>query len=129
MIKWIVIGLLVAGTFGVIWSAPWKDDVARLTDDVQQRLGVLDEATGGDCSKVGRAVPGDVRAAGETIAAEARRNPDATVPGLSGQSPSTVGQVARRQASQIGECIKRLPRSGAGWADLQKRLEVAAQSG
>lgn len=136
MIKWIVIGLLVAGTFGVIWTAPWKDDVERLTDDVQQKfrdaratLTVLNDATSGDCAKVGQPAPGDVREAVETIAAEAKRNPNAKTLAPSGQSALTVREVATRQAQQIGDCIKRLPKTGAGWADLRKKLELAAQAG
>jgi hypothetical protein len=136
VIKWIVIGLLVAGTFGVIWTAPWKDDVDRLTDQVQQKfdaaratLDVLDGATSGDCKAVGAAAPGNVTQAVETIAAEAKRNPDAPVPGISGESSSTVAEVAKRQAALIAECAKRLPRTGAGWVDLQKKLELAAQGG
>ena len=136
MIKWIVIGLLVAGTFGVLWTAPWKDDVERVTNDVQKKLdgarvtlGVLDSTTGGDCKKVGQAAPGNVRQAVDTIAAEAKRNPNAKVPDASGQSPSTVGEIAKRQANQIGDCIKRFPNTGAGWVDLKNKLESAAQGG
>jgi hypothetical protein len=136
VIKWIVIGLLVAGTFGVFWTAPWKDDVERVTTDVRQKLdtaratlGAIDSATGGDCKKVGQAAPGNVRDAVDTIAAEAKRNPDAKIPGVSGDAPSTVGEVAKRQAAQIGECLKRFPNSGAGWVDLKTKLEAAAQAG
>ncbi len=134
LIKWLVIAVLVAGTFGVVWTAPWKDDVEHLTNDVQQKLdtaratlGVLDSATGGDCKKVGQTAPGNVRDAVETIAGEAKRNPKAKVPGASGQSPSTVGEVAKRQATQIGDCIKRFPDTGAGWVDLKNKLELAAE--
>ena len=134
MIKWAVIGILLAGTFGIFWSAPWKDDVERITTDVQKKidaaratLGVLDTATGGDCKQVGKSAPGNVREAVDTLAAEAKRNPDAQVPGLSGEAPSTVGEVAKRQATQIGECLKRFPKSGAGWVDLKNQLETAAQ--
>lgn len=134
MIKWIVIGLLVAGTFGIFWTAPWKDDVERVTNDVRLKidtaratLGVLDSATGGDCKKVGQAAPANVQQAVETLAAEAKRNPNAEVPGLSGQAPSTVGEIAKRQAAQIGDCIKRFPNTGAGWVDLKAKLETAAQ--
>lgn len=132
--KWIVIGLLVAGTFGVIWTAPWKDDVERLTDDVQQRfsqaratLAVLDGAASGDCSRVGRPAPSDVRDAVEMIAAQAKRNPDAKTLAPSGQSATTVREVATRQAEQIDRCIQTLPRVGAGWADLRNTLESAAK--
>ncbi len=134
MIKWIVIGLLVAGTFGVIWTAPWKDDVERLTDDVQQKvsdaratLAVLNDATTGDCEKVSQAAPSDVRDAVETIATEVKRNPNAKTLAPSGQSALTARDVATRQADQISECIKRLPKTGAGWADLQQKLEIAAR--
>lgn len=131
MIKWIVVGLLVAGTFGVIWTAPWKDDVERLTDDVQQRfsqaratLEVLDGA--GDCTRIGRPAPRDVRDAVATIAAQAKRNPNAKTLAPSGQSALTAREVAGRQADRIGACIERLPKTGAGWADLQTKLELAA---
>lgn len=134
MIKWIVIGLLVAGTFGVIWTAPWKDDVERLTDDVQQKvsdaratLGVLNDLTNGDCTKISRPASGDVRDAVETIAAQAKRNPNAKTLAPSGQAALTAREVATRQADQIGECIERIPKTGAGWADLQKKLELAAR--
>jgi hypothetical protein len=136
LIKWIVIGLLVAGTFGVFWTAPWKDDVERVTNDVQQKLGtaratlgVLDSSTRGDCKKVGQTAPGNVRQAVDTIVAEAKRNPNAKVPGASGESPSTVGEVAKRQANQIGDCIKRFPNTGAGWVDLKNKLEQAGKGG
>ena len=136
MIKWLVIAVLVAGTFGIFWTAPWKDDVERVTNDVQQKLdtaratlGVLDSTTGGDCRKVGQTAPSNVRQAVDTIAAEAKRNPKATVPGAAGQSPSTVGEIAKRQATQIGDCIKRFPSTGAGWGDLKNKLESAAQGG
>ena len=136
LIKWLVIAVLVAGTFGVFWTAPWKNNVDRLTQDVEQRLdtaratlGVLDSATGGDCKKVGQTAPGNVRAAVETIAAEAKRNPKAKVPGAPGQPPSTVREIAKRQATQIGDCIKRFPNTGAGWVDLKNKLESAAQGG
>lgn len=134
MIKWLVIAVLVAGTFGVFWTAPWKHSVDRLTQDVEQKLdtaratlGVLDSTTGGDCTKVGQTAPGNVRDAVETIAAEAKRNPKAKVPGASGQSPSTVGEIAKRQAAVIGDCIKRFPNTGAGWVDLKNKLERAAE--
>ena len=133
LIKWLVIAILVAGTFGVFWTAPWKDNVDRLTQDVEQELGaaratlaVLDSSTGGDCKKVGQAAPGNVRQAVDTIAAETKRNPSAKVPGASGESPSTVGEIAKRQAKQIGDCIKRFPNTGAGWVDLKNKLERAA---
>ena len=129
VIKWIVIGLLVAGTFGVLWTAPWKDDVQQKLDGARATLGVLDSTTGGDCKKVGQAAPDNVRQAVDTIAAEAKRNPNAKVPGASGQSPSTVGEIAKRQANQIGDCIKRFPNTGAGWVDLKNKLESAAQGG
>ena len=136
MIKWLVIAVLVAGTFGIFWSAPWKDDVERVTNDVRQKLdtaratlGVLDSTTGGDCKKVGQTAPGNVRQAVDTIAAEAKRNPNAEVPGASGGSPATVGEIAKRQATQIGDCIKRFPNTGAGWVDLKNKLESAAQGG
>lgn len=136
MIKWLVIAVLVAGTFGVFWTAPWKDDVERVTNDVQHKLdtaraalGVLDATTGGDCKKVGQTAPGNVRQAVDTIAAEAKRNPKAKVPGASGESPSTVGEIAKRQAAQIGDCITRFPNTGAGWVDLKTKLEQAAQGG
>jgi hypothetical protein len=134
VIKWLVIAVLVAGTFGVFWTAPWKSNVDRLTQDVEQKLGtarttmgVLDSSTGGDCKKVGQTAPGNVRDAVETIAAEAKRNPKAKVPGASGQSPSTVGDIAKRQAAVIGDCIKRFPNTGAGWVDLKNKLEQAGK--
>ncbi len=134
MIKWIVVGLLVAGTFGVIWNAPWKDDVERITDDVQQKVSqaratvaVLNGATDGGCAKVGTDAPSDVREAVATIVAETRRNPDAMTLTPSGQGALSVREVASRQAVQIGECIMRLPKTGAGWIDLQADLERAAE--
>ena len=136
MIKWLVIAVLVAGTFGVVWNAPWKDDVERVTNDVQRKLdtaratlGVVNSTTRGDCKKVGHTAPGNVRQAVDAIAAEAKRNPNAEVPGASGGSPATVGKIAKRQATQIGDCIKRFPNTGAGWVDLKNKLESAAQGG
>jgi hypothetical protein len=122
-----VLGLMVAGTFGVVWTAPWKDDVERLTDsasDTIQRarltFGVLDEATGGDCSRVGKAAPDAVREAVEAISDQLAANPDAEVDGASGM---TVRDVARRQAQLIAKCIAAAPRTGPGWTDLKRRLE------
>ena len=134
MIKWLVIGLLVAGTFGVVWTAPWKDDVERITDDVQQKvsdaratLAVLDGAGAADCARIGRPAPRDVREAVATIAAEARRDPNAKTLDPSGQSALTTRELAAHQADRIDACIKRLPTTGAGWADLQDKLELAAR--
>ena len=95
LIKWIVIGLLVAGTFGVFWTAPWKDDVERVDpatsqqklDTARATLGVLDSATGGDCKKVGQTAPGNVRDAVDTIAAEAKRTPQRQGPRRLGRIP------------------------------------------
>jgi hypothetical protein len=134
VIKWIVIAVLVAGTFGIVWSAPWKDDVERAVDSVQTRidaarrtLDVLDGATGGDCKAVGTAAPENVTQAVDVIADEAEKNPEATLRGVvDGVTDPTVREVARSQAEQIGECVKSAPRTGAGWVDLKNRLERAA---
>jgi hypothetical protein len=134
VIKWIVIAVLVAGTLGIAWSAPWKDDVDRAVDSVQTKidaarrtLDVLDRASGGDCKAVGTAAPENVTQAVHAIADEAKRNPDATLRGVvDGVTDPTVREVARRQAEQIGACLKSAPRTGPGWVDLKNRLERAA---
>lgn len=134
MIKWIVIAVLVAGTFGFVWTAPWKDDVDRVVDSAQARietarrtLDVLDSATGGNCSAVGTAAPDNVTQAVDTITAEAEKNPDAKLRGVvDGVSEPTVREVARKQAAEIAACLKSAPRTGAGWVELRERLERAA---
>ncbi len=130
LIKWLVLALLVAGTFGVVWTAPWKDDVERLTgsardtvDAARRTLGALDGATGGECSTVGRAAPARTRAAAEVLAAQAQATPDARA---DESSDATIRDVARRHAEQIGRCLERVTQAGPGWEDLQRRLERAA---
>ena len=135
LIKWLAIAVLVAGTFGIFWTAPWKDDVERVTDSVQSTitkakdtLGVLDSATGGNCKKVGQAAPANVTTAVETLAAEAEKSPDARLRGvIDGVENPTLREVAEAQAKLIGDCLKSAPNTGAGWKDLQQKLQVAAQ--
>jgi hypothetical protein len=134
VIKWIVIAVLVAGTLGIFWTAPWKDDVDRVVESTQAKieaarrsLDVLDSATGGTCSAVGTAAPDNVTQAVDAIAAEAEKNPDAKLRGVvDGVSEPTVREVARKQAAEIAACLKSAPRTGAGWVDLKERLERAA---
>ncbi len=134
MIKWLVIAVLVAGTFGVIWTAPWKDDVDTLVDSAQEKisaargtLDVLDTSTGGDCKAVGTTAPENVTSAVDAIVGEVEKNPEATFKGVvDGVSDPTVREVAKTQAAQIGECLKSAPKTGAGWLDLKKKLEAAA---
>lgn len=137
LIKWLVIAVLIAGTFGVFWTAPWKDDVERVTDSVQstltkakETLGVLDSATGGNCKKVGQAAPASVTSAVETLADAAQETPDARLRGtFDGVKDPKLRDVAAAQAELIGTCLKSAPNTGAGWRDLQQKLQAAATAG
>jgi hypothetical protein len=122
LIKWIVIGLLVAGTFGIIRTAPWKDDVERLTGDLRQRVGDAVATLGvgpGDCDAVTRAPTADERSAVATLVRQLRDNPDARTG--SGDAAS-VRDAATERAGDIGECLRDVTVRGAGWADLQGKL-------
>jgi hypothetical protein len=113
MIKWLIVAVLVAGSVGFIWTAPWKDEV----DTVRARIGasarLLDDATGGDCTAVGTVAKRNVTSAVDDITNRAGSDADARA-------------AARRQADQIAVCIERLPAVGGGWRGLERRLRQAA---
>jgi len=113
VIKWIVIALLVAGSFGVIWTAPWKDDVDRLTTRAKDAVATLDQKTRGDCRQVGQNATRDVRNAVDALRAEAADDED-------------VRDAARKQADQIAECMKRIPNVAPSWREIEQRLRAAA---
>lgn len=114
MIKWIVVALLVAGSFGVIWTAPWKDDVDRLTARAKDAVATLDQKTGGDCRQVGKNASSDVQQAVDALRSEAADDQRAK-------------DAARRQADQIAACLKRVPDVAPSWREIERRLRSAAQ--
>ncbi len=113
MIKWIIIGLLVAGSFGVIWTAPWKDDVDRATDRVRGALSTLDQNTNRKCSDYGRQVPQSVKDAVAEVEREGARDAE-------------LADRARRQADGIAECVRQLPALAPEWGDIERRLRGAS---
>jgi hypothetical protein len=117
-----VIALLVAGTFGFIWTAPWKDDVDRLTGDVRERVGAAIDTLGvqaDDCSAVTRAPTARERAAVDTLVRQLEESPNARTG--SGDA-SSVRDAAARKADAIGDCLRNVTARGTGWADLQGKL-------
>jgi hypothetical protein len=117
-----VIVLLVAGTFGVVWTAPWKDDVERLTGDVRERVSNAVDTLGvraDDCTAVTRAPTSEERAAVDTLVRQLRENPDARIG--SGEAAS-VRDTAARKADDIGDCLRNITVRGTGWGDLQGKL-------
>ena len=113
MIKWAIVAVLVAGSVGFIWTAPWKDEVDSVRQKIAAAAGVIDRSTGGDCAAVGDVAADNVRAAVRQINDRAPGDADAR-------------SAAKRQADQIGACIARLPRTGAGWRELERELRRAA---
>ncbi len=113
MIKWILVALLVAGSFGVIWTAPWKDDVDRATDRVKGALSTLDRDTDRKCSDYGKQVPQSVKDAVAEVERDGVRDTD-------------LADKARRQADGIAECVKQLPALAPQWGDIERRLRRAA---
>ncbi len=111
--KWIVIALLVAGSFGVIWTAPWKDDVDRLTARAKDAVATLDQKTGGDCKAVGQRASEDVRSAVAALEADAA-------------DEKGVRDAAAEQADQIADCLRRVPDVAPGWNDIERRLRSIA---
>ncbi len=117
-----MIALLVAGTFGVVWTAPWKDDVERLTGDVRARVSNAVDTLGvraDDCNAVTRAPTAEERAAVDTLVRQLRENPDARTG--SGDAAS-VRDTAARKAKDIGDCLRNITARGTGWGDLQGKL-------
>lgn len=128
LIKWLVIALLVAGTFGFIWTAPWKDDVEQVSADVQHRLGETFSTIGlradtDTCAAATRPPDADERAGVDLIIQELRRNPDAVL-GQDG-GDTTVRDIAEDRARNIGGCLGQVAGRGKGWADLKRRLDEA----
>jgi hypothetical protein len=126
VIKWIVIALLVAGTFGFVWTAPWKDDVERLTGDVADRLGETFSTIGlradnNTCEAATRPPDADERAAVDLVLNELRSNPDAQLANDGGDT--TVRDIATERAHDIGGCLSKVTVRGKGWDDLKRRLD------
>jgi len=126
LIKWLVIALLVAGTFGFVWTAPWKDEVEQVSADVQHRLGETFSTIGlradnNTCGAATRSPDADERAAVDLILGELRRNPDAVL-GQDGGDP-TVREIAEDRARNIGGCLSKVTVRGKGWDDLKRRLD------
>ncbi len=63
MIKWAIVAVLVAGSVGFIWTAPWKDEVDSVRAKVSAAASVINDATKGDCAKVGTVAGDNVKAA------------------------------------------------------------------
>ncbi len=115
MLKWLIVAVLVAGSVGFVWTAPWKDEVDSVRAKVSTAAKTLDSFTKGDCAQVGSVASDNVKAAVNEITDTAPSNTDAKA-------------AAKRQADQIAACIERLPKTGAGWRDLEQRLRAAAAS-
>ncbi len=115
MIKWIVIALLVAGSFGIIWTAPWKDDVDRLRQRVDDAFSTVDQKTSKACSDYGRQVPQAVKDA----VAEIERD---------GGGDAELRSRARGQADAIAKCVRQVPNLAPSWGDIESRLRSAAGS-
>jgi hypothetical protein len=113
MIKMAVIAVLVAGSVGFIWTAPWKDEVDSVRASISSAAKVIDTATSGDCAKVAAVAGDNVKSAVNEITDTA-------------PSDTSAKTAAKRQADQIAACIKRLPKTGAGWRDLERKLRQAA---
>ncbi len=113
MIKWAIVAVLVAGSVGFIWTAPWKDEVDSVRAKVSAAASVINDATKGDCAKVGTVAGDNVKAAVRDITDKAPSNTDAK-------------RAAKAQADQIAACLKRLPKSGSGWTALEQQLRQAA---
>ena len=128
MIKWLVLAVLVAGTFGVVWTAPWKDDVERLTGDAADRLGQTFSTLGlradrNVCDAVTRPPDADDVAAVALIVAELRAHPDARLLN-DGADGVTVRDIARQRSADIGGCLSTATVRGAGWSDLKRRIDA-----
>lgn len=115
MLKWLIVAVLVAGSVGFVWTAPWKDEVDSVRAKVGAAASTLDAFTKGDCAEVGKVAGDNAKAAVNEITDTAPSNTDAK-------------SAAKRQADQIAACIKRLPKTGAGWRDLEQQLRTAAGS-
>lgn len=113
MIKWAIVAVLVAGSVGFIWTAPWKDEVDSVRATISAAASVIDRATKGDCAAVATVAGANVTSAVDSLSDRARSN-------------TSAKDAAKRQADQIAACIRRLPRTGAGWKDLERRLRQAA---
>lgn len=121
-----MIALLVAGTFGVVWTAPWKDDVQGLTGDVADRLGETFSIIGlrdenDTCEAATRPPGADERAAVGLVIDELRSNPTAKLDG----GPTTVRDIAEQRAGDIGGCLSKVTVRGVGWDDLKRQLDEA----
>lgn len=120
MLKWIVIAVLVMGTFGIVWSAPWKDDVERLTADararVEQALTTVDRfGLDENCARVAQPAPAVVKKAVAAIRANARQSED-------------VRAAARAQADAVAACFTQVKSVGAGWRRVEKDLRAASRA-
>jgi hypothetical protein len=127
LIKWLVIAILVAGTFGVVWTAPWKDDVEVLTEDVSRRVDEVVSAVGlraddGSCDAL-RRPPSAAATEGIVFLAERLRDdPDAV---LFSESRPTVREWAESEADEIAGCFAEVSDRAPGWDALKRRLDAA----
>lgn len=127
MIRLVVAAVLVAGTFGIVWTAPWKDDADRLTDQVSRRLGATWATIGlradrNVCDAVTRPPEPDEVAAVAFVIAELRAHPNARLLQDGGSRAVTVRDVASQRSRDIAGCLSTASVRGAGWVDLQRRL-------
>jgi len=131
VIKWLVIGVLVAGTFGVVWTAPWKNNVDTLRKDVTEQLGGAWGALGlradnGACDALARPPDASDRAAFDFVLEQLRKNPDAKLFKIvaASQPTTTVREFAHGAAGELAGCFAKVPRRAKGWDDLKRRLDA-----
>lgn len=127
-----MIALLVAGTFGVVWTAPWKDDVDTLRTDVTEQLGRAWGALGlradnGTCDALERPPTASDRAAFDFILEQLRKSPDAELSKLvsPSQPSTTVREFAQGASTEIAGCFAKVPGRAKGWDGLNRRLDTA----
>lgn len=113
MIRLAIVVVLVLGSFGILWTAPWKDDVDRARERVTDALSTLDQKTGGECSAYGRQVPDAVSEAVDRIAED-------------GAGDAGLADRARQQADAIAACMRQVPSLAPSWGDVERRLRSVA---
>jgi hypothetical protein len=130
VIRWLVAAALVAGTFGVVWTAPWQDYTEYLTAEATHRLGTTFSTIGlrADrhvCNAVARPPKPDEIAAVAIVLAELRVHPAARLAPLDGDAgAATVREVAATRSRDIASCLSKATVRGTGWVDLLRRLDA-----
>lgn len=126
-----MIALLVAGTFGFVWTAPWKKDVDTLRQDATQQLAAAWGSLGlradnGTCDTLERPPTTSDRAAFDFVLEQLHKNPGAELSKLvaPSQPTTTVRQFAEGSSSEIGRCFVKLPSHAKGWDGLKERLDA-----